>query len=474
MKDTGITVAALLAYTLALAQDTHYGTHQFGTRSALMGGAVVGGTRDNSMIFYNPAAIAFIDSNSFSVNANMYQVENTHIKNILTEKESFKSAQLTSVPLLTSGQFKTKIENLRVSYGIFSPVAFQFRGQARIEGAYAVVPDGESPGVEAFVGDENLFSRLRELVVALGTSYKLSEQWSVGLTNLFDVRSHNFNRALFTRYYLNDADATGVNTSITQSFNYYNMRYMAKVALAFRGSKWSWGATFTAPGIRLLGSGAIGVDILAINVKEGASGRSTIVANGRQTKLKSHFKSPYSAAMGVQFQYSKTGLSFSTQYFGKQGLYDVLQADEPPFVRPASAYSIVNGADLLRVKTAARSVLNMALGLEQQLNNRVSLNASIRNNQSYYDAQLLNQSGIKPDITTWDIYHIVGGITMRSERSSMSLGLALGFGQDKKRSDQHIPLPSETAFFKNPITVSQASYSSLGILIGYNYFFKKG
>lgn len=473
MKKIGWITGALLLHVFAFAQDTHYWTHQFGTRSALLGGAVVGGARDNAMIFYNPAAVAFIDSSSFSINANIYQVANTRIKNVLTEEKDFTSLQLSSVPLLTSGQFKSKLKNVRISYGIFSPVAFQFRGLARIEGAYAVVPDGESPGNETFVGDENLFSRLNEINGAIGASYKLGERWSVGLTNLFDVRTHHYNRAVFTHYTLNNSNQTLVNTSFTQSFNYYNVRYMPKLGLAFRGDKWSWGATFTAPGIRVLGSGAAGVDILATNVKTGAADRSAIVANSRQTGLKSNFKSPYSVAMGVQFQQGNTGLSFSTQYFGRQAVYVVLKGEEQPFVRPASAYNLVSGDDLLQVKTAARPVLNIAFGLEQVLNERMTLNASIRNNQSYYDPKLLAENGIKPDITTWDIYHLVGGVTMRKERSSMSLGLALGFGGDKKRSDQYLPLPSETLFFKSPITLTQASYTSLGILIGYNYFFKK-
>jgi hypothetical protein len=64
-------LAGMALHFYATAQDTHYWTHQFGTRSALMGGAVVGGTRDNSMIFYNPAAVSFIDSSSLSINANI-------------------------------------------------------------------------------------------------------------------------------------------------------------------------------------------------------------------------------------------------------------------------------------------------------------------------------------------------------------------------------------------------------------------
>jgi hypothetical protein len=469
-----VLLAGMVLHLFAAAQDTHYWTHQFGTRSALMGGAVVSGTSDNSMIFYNPAAVSFIDSISFSINANIYQVENTRIKNVLTDANDFKSFQLTSVPLLSSGQFKIKREHLRLSYGIFSPVAYQFRGLARIEGRYPVVTETESPGNEVYIADENLFSRLREVVIALGASYRFNEQWAVGLTNLIDVRSHNYNHATFTRYYLNDAAQTGVSTSLTQSFNYFNVRYMPKLGLAFRSPVWSWGATVTAPGIRLLGTGSVGVDILADNIKSEAAGRSTVVANSRQRKLKSHFKSPFSAAFGLQYQQRRSLVAISAQYFGRQGVYAILKGVEAPYVRPASAYSLINGDDLISVKTAARPVFNVAIGIEQQLNENLSLNASIRNNQSYYDGQLIRENGIKPDITTWDIYHLVGGVTMRRERSSMSLGLAFGYGVDKNRDDPNLPQPAENNYFKNPVTRTEASYKSFGILLGYNYFFKKG
>ena len=57
----------LLAVTLLLvvggtrmvgAQELNTNTFQVGSRSALMGGAVVGGVRDTSATFYNPGALA--------------------------------------------------------------------------------------------------------------------------------------------------------------------------------------------------------------------------------------------------------------------------------------------------------------------------------------------------------------------------------------------------------------------------------
>jgi hypothetical protein len=48
----------------AMSQDSNYNTNQYGSRSALMGGAVVGGVRDTSAGFYNPGALGFVDNAS--------------------------------------------------------------------------------------------------------------------------------------------------------------------------------------------------------------------------------------------------------------------------------------------------------------------------------------------------------------------------------------------------------------------------
>jgi hypothetical protein len=472
MKYIMSTTSTLLLAIISFAQDTHYWTQQFGTRSALLGGAVVSDMRDNSMIFYNPAAIAFIDSNSFSLNANIYKLENLRVKNILPGANDFQSLQLTAIPLLSSGQFKAKLKNVRISYGIFSPVAFQFLGRARVEGDYAVVHDDESPGMEAFVGDATLFSRLRELDVALGTSYRINEHWSAGLTHIFDVRSQNYNRAFFTHYNLNNSDNTIVSTSFTQNFNYYNVRYTPKLGVAYRGKHWSAGATITSPGIRIMGTGSAGVDLLALNNKAEDGGRGNIVANRRDFDLKSYFRSPFAVAVGAQYQNGKTMVSFTTQYFGREGVFNILQGSAQPFVSPASAFSLIQGNELLQVKSAARPVLNVAIGLEQTVSERISVALSLRNNQSYYDPQLLEENGIKPDISTWDIYHFIGGITRNKKRSSISIGLAFAYGSDDKRIEQYLPLPSDTPFYQKVSTTTPATYTSLGVLLGYNYFFK--
>ena len=69
----------LLFTTSVTAQDAHYWNIQYGTRSTLLGGAVIGSVSDLSATFYNPGAVALFPDQSFVLSARVYQVESISI-----------------------------------------------------------------------------------------------------------------------------------------------------------------------------------------------------------------------------------------------------------------------------------------------------------------------------------------------------------------------------------------------------------
>jgi len=75
------------------AQDNNYWMQMPGSRSAIMGGAVVGGVRDNSAVFYNPGALGFVDSSTISVSSDVYQYEIENILNGGGINVNYKSGQ---------------------------------------------------------------------------------------------------------------------------------------------------------------------------------------------------------------------------------------------------------------------------------------------------------------------------------------------------------------------------------------------
>ena len=73
---TSALLAAAALVTLAPpagAQDAHYWTLQYGPRSSLLGGAVIGSVDDVSGTFYNPGAVARATDLAFAVSADVFE-----------------------------------------------------------------------------------------------------------------------------------------------------------------------------------------------------------------------------------------------------------------------------------------------------------------------------------------------------------------------------------------------------------------
>jgi len=456
------------------AQDTHYWTQQFGTRSAMLGGAVVAESKDNTAIFYNPGSLAFMDSNSVSVNANLYRIENTSIDNALGQHKKFKSSGFNSLPLLVSGMIRLKNKRIRLGYGFAAPVDYHFKATVRGDGYYNIVDDTESPGTEETIAQSGVSSKINETQMGIGFGYKLNQHWGIGITALFTARSQDYEKTSLVRFFLNEPGNPLVSSTILHNFTYFHLRFATKIGITYHTDKISVGATVTTPGMRLYGSGVVASDITANNIKLDGITRQDILADDRQGKLKTNFRSPFSASTGVNINFRKSMLGIAVQYYGKEDVYDILRANPAAFVRPAAVYTTLGADDFLRVKGGAKEVVNYVIGYERILNNRLSLDVSLAANNTYYNKDLKNNLGIKPDISTWNIYQAVAGITIHKGASSINLGLTYSFGKDDKHEDNSdISKLVENKLLQSAVTITQANYNAVGFILGYNYSFKK-
>jgi len=93
---------------ISFAQDNHYWSQQFGARSTLLGGAVVAGVADNSAIFYNPAALAFLEHPNINVDGTLYAYRWLEYKNALGKDVSAVAAGFLYYPQLIGGMLPSK------------------------------------------------------------------------------------------------------------------------------------------------------------------------------------------------------------------------------------------------------------------------------------------------------------------------------------------------------------------------------
>ncbi len=74
-----------------------------GSRSALMGGIVIGGVRDNSASFYNPGALGFINTSSHSISSDIYGYTQFRIEDGSGTGLNLVSNEFKTLPLMASG-----------------------------------------------------------------------------------------------------------------------------------------------------------------------------------------------------------------------------------------------------------------------------------------------------------------------------------------------------------------------------------
>ncbi len=466
-------VLFLFCFLATKAQDTHYSTVQFGTRSALMGGAVLGNVKDNTAVFYNPAGMGFIDTSTLSVNGNAYQIENMRIYNALGQKKDLKSSSLGAIPLFVGGMFSKPQSKFKIGYSIMSTVSFGFKSTARIDDFAPIVADTESPGPEEFIGQASIDTKLSELSFGIAGGYRLNEHWSIGLTNLFNVRSLSTNKATYGRFFLNQPGSPLVAASFVRNADYFNVRYVAKIGINYQAKNFSAGLTINTPSLNMFGSGTIAADVIGTNILYKGS-RTSLLANDRQEKLKSTYKSPVSVTGGVNFSVNRSSFGISLQYYAGIGVYDIMQANPGAFVRPADLYTNLGSDQFLRLKEAAKSVFNVAVGYEYLLRPNIILSGSVRTNNSYFDKGLVGSVGIVSDVTSWNILHFATGATFTKGRSKMSLGVLYARGKDGDRIQTgNMETPNEGNFLQGSTTITKATYSSFGFLLGYSFVLRK-
>ncbi|MBB6327700.1 hypothetical protein FHS59_003343 [Algoriphagus iocasae] len=470
----GLIVIIFFACTDSYAQDTHHWNNQFGTRAALLGGAVLTDTIDNAGVYYNPGNLAFLDTTTLSINANLYGLENIKIENALGQRADFKGLQFNTVPLLISGSIKSK-SNWNISYGLLTPVSFKFSGIARINDYFDLVEESESPGPEELVAESGLNSQVQETMVTLGLGKKIGKNLGFGISLLNTLRSVNFNYRFNSKTLTNSDDYILLSRVQNEYVNYFAVRTALKAGINYQKGSLGYGFTVTSPGIPILGTGTVAEDLTLTNLKlPGSDTRASAYASDRQEKLKAKFKSPLEIAAGIHKSFNQSQLSLNVSYFAGIDPYNIINAEPGSFIRPGGDELGIGSDQFLNVESSMKSVTNFALGYENKLKENLSLLGSFRTDFSYYNPDLIYSNQLVTEITQWDIYHISFGAIIEKQRSSLTLGLVYSFGntdqfyQDNSFNETNVSTPLEGA-----LVITKAKYSNIGLLIGYSFNFKK-
>ena len=408
----------------ARSQDSHYWATQYGNRSRLLAGAVIGSVDDVSAVFYNPGALALIESPELLLSGNVFEYTTVNYQGLVGGEEEFDSNRFKSLPSMVAGEFPFKfLGDNRLAYSFLVRQDFDFRIRERnvLSGDELLLP-----GLEQLAGDVRIDQDLTESWGGLTWARTLGPV-SVGVTQFIGVRSQRTEFQIAAQA----LDAAGESLVAVQNrdFRYRAWRILWKAGISKILGSWQFGLSLTSPGVSLGGSGDIGFDSTFV-VSGGGEPVGGLVTT-TQEKLPARYKSPLSIGGGGAYTFNRerARVHIAAEWFNRIDEYDVISSE--PFVAPSSGDTLS-----FVITQELRSVFNAGVGIENQFSEVLGAYAGFRTD---FNAGLEEPSGegqYIANVSRWDLYHVSLGSTFTVERSNFTLGTVLSFG----RSDPFDPL----------------------------------
>ncbi len=397
------------------AQDTHYWTQQYGTQGELLLGTVVGSIIDLSAVYYNPGTLALQENPSILLGAKAFEYQSIKIEDANGDELPLQSSRLGPAPTLFAGILPPKWLDGQLGYSVFTRNDFEFRMQA------------VGPGlIEASISDSLTVSGGELLIDQDVTGIWGGPTWSrawgkmgFGISGFVAYQGQR-TRAQAILQGLK-TDGSGASATLIDAVDYWNVRLVFKAGVAWDLSPLTFGVALTAPGIDLFGQGSSLVDIYVDGIDiDGDSAPDTELIANSVVDVPAQYKSPASIAAGFSYRYKNTTFHFTGEYFGEVELYEVMETVY--FDSPTTGETYAH-----RMLLGQNDVFNWGFGVEQHIRDWLKAYGSfILDRSAALDKQ---DTGLA--VSTWDLYHVMGGTAFSFFGNDITLGIGYTWGEDQ-------------------------------------------
>jgi hypothetical protein len=409
-----VTALAWIAAGPACGQDSHYWSEQYGARSMLLCGAVIGGVNDMSAVFYNPGALGYLDKPELLLSANAYQLGRIKVTDGAGQGIDLKSRDFNPIPNLVAGVFKFNFYGRnKLAYSILMRHYFNASIEAVRVGKFDLDPS--LPGDEVFAGKLGNSASVREIWVGLTWARRLSKRIGFGGTTFLSIRNQT-NQNEFSA----QAQAQNGDVAVRRELDNYGSSVQSllwKAGLGFDFRPLTAGITVTTPNVRLGGSGTVSVNATSVGIdRDGDGTPDDGFITDVQPNVRANYKSPLSIGVGAGWHFGGTTLHAAAEWFAAVTAYDVLE------VRTLVSES--TGQPVSRsYQQKLDSVVNFGLGIEHEFGKTFSGTLGFNTDRSAFSSE----SDVA--ITPYDIYHVAAGGALKLETVELTLGLRYSSGK---------------------------------------------
>jgi hypothetical protein len=396
-------IALLLTPATGSAQDAHYWSQQYGTRSELLGGTVVGSPQDLSTTYYNPGGLAFLENQSFLLSALALQFEQYQLGSAAGGDSELGADRFGPAPILVAGTLPRHWIDGTLAYSYLSRQQLE----ARIDSWETL---GSAP--DAPVANLLLDARVSENWGGLTWS-RVFGSIGVGGSVYGAYRSQRGREELLTQPIPTGVPSSAIAT--VDDYSYWHMRALAKLGVHWEGDGASLGLAYTTPGLPLFGGGeasfyrSVQSDSVGLDINEAVIAEEPSVT----------YRSPMSVSVGSRIEAGRAAFYLTAEWFDAVAPYRVVTAGGIP----GSGLGSSLGALLYQ---ESESVVNLGVGAEFTPRERLTLFASFITD--YSSANENPATG--HSFATWDIYQGTAGAAFSLLQADFTLGLSMGRGSE--------------------------------------------
>lgn len=396
--------------------NSHYWSHQYGSRGLLLNGSVIASVNDETAIFYNPGSMGLTEEFGISLSLITPTFSLSRTTNFLGEGTNFKDQRLDLAPGLVAAMFQP-FGTKHITMGITTFKRFK----SEVNAEDRVVRSLSDSDDRIFLGDVDFSRRLNENWVGLGISFRLHSRLAIGATQFVTFRNERVSLN-FKKEILDKVNPDNLIAGWRSQFEYgysANGGALTKFGICWQPWQIKFGVTATT---RTYGLAKRGADYAFDDQKIAYLGTNTSASNDRSVDL-DDYQTPWSVGGGVEIPIGGSSLSISAEYFSEVEKYNLIEDIDDPLDGLGQVVELTS----VTIGQANRSVLNVGIGIERHWKQKYTWFYGFRTDfspQSLFDLG----EGITFLASTPDIYHISTGGAYSYRKSQFSLGLDYGFG----------------------------------------------
>jgi hypothetical protein len=332
MKKMIISFLILLISIPIIAQDSHYWNIQYGTRSTLLGGAVIGSVSDLSATYYNPGAVALFKDANFILSARVYQLESIKVEDGAGLGKDLNFSTIVPSPSFVAFDLKFDfLGDARLAFSILTRQKMTFEFQTRLIDSLDIIQS--SPGKEKFAGGISVQREFNEVWGGLTYASKLNEVIGFGLTWYMAYRSQRSSNETIIQVLPSVGDIASY-TDI-RNYRYTNLRSLLKFGIGVNLQPLTLGATVTTPSLNIGGSGSVGTHFFLNGIdKDGDGNNDNEFDSNFQDEVASEYKSSWAVGLGGGYKIGKFNFHASAEWYDAIAKFFVL--DTKSFVSQGS------------------------------------------------------------------------------------------------------------------------------------------